>query len=266
MTIFGILNARAGIGIGRLINNFILGTLTYLFLVISAMILIEILRLSQASLSVSRLTIKRARMLFGVIFRISIAVATYHSIITNLSFYIVIVAVIIGIIWISLAYYASFGKKSGLVVNIIISLSFSMGLMYGAVITNYVVPSFIYSFLLAAFFLQFAREIVKGCKNVEDKKSEDFEPLALTYGTTKALKFSLYFQMTAVIFLILPIFTNILNATLYFFAMIAGIIVISSATYLTAKSKPKNRNLKKINFFLKIGILVELIAFLFASV
>ncbi len=268
MVIIGILNTRSGIGIGRLTSNFTLGVLTYLFLIVSGMIVIEILRIIENPFPEGPITLKRGKILFGASCAFAIVSAISHVLIFNLSVFIIVLAAFIIFCWVSLGFYASWAKKIGIIRNIIICLSFSMGLFHGAALNIVIIPSYIYFFILTSFFLQFARENAKEIKDIKVDKIEDhdFKPLIFSIGYKKTLNYSLYFQIFAMVFLILPIFTNIMNFTLYFFTMIFGLIVIGFSSFLTFKSKLENRYFKLISLLLKIGIFLALIAFIFASV
>ncbi len=119
---------------------------------------------------------------------------------------------------------------------------------------------------MASSFLQLSREIVKGCKDIESDKNKDFKTLLKTIGIEKSLKILLFFQILAILFFILPIFTNIINSMLFLFPMIFGSIVIGFALILTLISNLERRYFKTISILLKIGIFFEFVAFIFASV
>lgn len=209
---------------------------------------------------------KQTKILFGAMWTAGIIIAIFHTIIFNLSVFNIFLAVFIGLLCLFLGLYASRGEKSGLIENIIISLSFSIGIIYESALNILIIPLYIYFFFLASSFLQLSREIVKGCKDIESDKNKDFKTLVKTIGIEKSLKISLFFQILAILFFILPIFTNIINSMLFLFPMIFGSIVIGFALILTLISNLERRYFKTISILLKIGIFFEFVAFIFASV
>ncbi len=267
--IIGILNTRTGVPINMLIINIILGILTYFFLAGSGMIIndiydIEIDKINRPERPIpsGRISIKQAKLLFIVAYVIGVIIAFIHSMIFFLGLINIFIAAFFGFIgWI----YAKWGKKSGFPGNIIVSISFSIGLLYGAVLNASIIPLYIYFFFLTSFFLLMAREIVKGCEDIDGDKEEGIKTLALTIGIRKALTFSIICQISAILFFILPLFTNIINPLLFLITMSFGLAVVIMALILTIKSNLKIEEFGKISLFLKIGAFLGLIAFIFAS-
>ena len=266
MVVFGILNTRSGIGAGRITANLTLGILTYLFLVISGMIAIEIFLARRKSDSELPITMKKAKQLYGATNAIAVIIAISHVMIYNINVFIIIITIIISALWFLLASWGSRTEENELIKYTVISLSFSIGMIYGAALNMLLIPLYIYCFFLTAFFLQFSREIAKGLKSIEgDKNEKPNSKPAISLDTQKILTLSLCLQILAMIFLILPIFTEILNSTMFFYAMIIGLIVIGYSSYVTYKSKTEE-NYKKMSSSLKYAIFFTLVAFLFASI
>ena len=161
--------------------------------------------------------------------------------------------------------YAAWGKKSGFVGNIIVSISFSIGLIYGAVLNNSNVPPYIYFFFLTSFFLLLSREVIKGCEDIEGDKKEGVKTLAIRIGIKKATIFSLVFALLAIVFYILPYFTNILNRLLFIISMAFGLVVVLYAIILMLKRNLVRKDFKRISLLLKIAAFLGLVAFIFAS-
>jgi geranylgeranylglycerol-phosphate geranylgeranyltransferase len=148
----------------------------------------------------------------------------------------------------------------------IVSFSFSIGLIYGAILNSSIVPIYIYFFFLTSFFLLMSREIVKGCEDVEGDKKEGVKTLAITIGIRKALIISIICQALAILFFFLPILTPIINPILFFIFMIFGLVLVGFTLFLSLKSSLKREEFKKISKLLKIGALLGLVAFIFASI
>ena len=161
--------------------------------------------------------------------------------------------------------YAAWGKKSGFIGNIIVSVSFSIGLIYGAVLNNSHVPPYIYFFFLTSFFLLLSREIIKGCEDFEGDKNQGVKTLAIQIGIKKSTVFSLIFAVLAIIFFILPYFTNIINPIMFLISMTFGLVVVLYAIVLMLKRSLIRNDFKKISLLLKIAAFLGLVAFIFAS-
>ena len=268
--IIGILNTRTGIPINILLINLVLGIITYYFIAGSGMIIndiydIEIDKINRPDRPIpsGAVSLKQAKLLFILTFGIGVMISIIHYFIFDLSGLNVILAVFFGLIgWL----YAAWGKKQGFIGNIIVGISFSIGLIYGAVLNSLTIPLYIYYFFLTAFFLLLSREIVKGCEDIEGDKEEGVKTLAIKLGTKKAIRFSLLFEVLAIIFFILPLFTEIINPLLFLIFLIFGLIVVVTAIVLSLSKNLGQENFKKISLLLKLGALLGLIAFIFASI
>ena len=268
--IIGILNTMSGISIEKLIINFVLGVLTYFFIAGSGMVIndiydIEIDKINRPERPIPRgaITLTQAKYYFGAILLVGIIISIIHSIIINLGFLNVIIAAFFGLIgWV----YAKWGKKSGFFGNIIVSVSFSIGLVYGAVLNSFEIPLYIYYFFLTCFFLLLSREVIKGCEDIEGDQKLGVKTLAIKIGVKKSTYISLSFAILAIVFFILPIFTNILNKLLFLISMIFGIITVLYAVISMFKANLEKEAFSKISLSLKIGAFLGLITFILASI
>ncbi len=267
--IIGILNTRTGIPFDMLLINIILGVLAYYFLAGSGMIIndiydIEIDKVNRPNRPIpsGSVSLKQAKILFILTFGIGVAIAVIHSLLFNLGFINIILAAFFGFIgWV----YAKYGKNSGFPGNIIVSVSFSIGLIYGAVLNSLIIPSYIYFFFLTSFFLLMAREVIKGCEDIEGDKTEGVKTLAIKIGIKKATYISIGFQILGIIFFILPLCTEIINPILFMFSMFFGVAVVGFAIVKSFGRNLEKKDFKIISLTLKLGMLLGLIAFIFAS-
>ncbi|MFW9999363.1 MAG: geranylgeranylglycerol-phosphate geranylgeranyltransferase [Candidatus Hermodarchaeota archaeon] len=267
--IIGILNTRLGIDPLRLILNLILGVLTYFFIAGSGMIIndyydIEIDKINRPERPIPRgsITLDQAKILWIMISLIGIVIAILNSILFNIGYLNIILAVFFAFIgWL----YAAWGKKSGFFGNIIVSVSFSIGLIYGAVLNNSLIPPYIYYFFLTSFFLLLSREVIKGCEDIEGDKSQGVKTLAIQVGVKKSTITSLIFAVLAIIFSILPYFTNILNRLRFLISMAFGLVLTLYTIILMLKRNLVRKDFKRISLLLKIAMFLGLIAFLLAS-
>jgi geranylgeranylglycerol-phosphate geranylgeranyltransferase len=267
--IIGILNTRSGVEPTILILNGVLGVLTYFFIAGGGMVIndyydIEIDKINRPERPIPRgaITLKQAKFIWILTVLIGIIIAIIHSILFNIGYLNIIIAVFFAFIgWL----YAAWGKKSGFMGNIIVSVSFSIGMIYGAILNNSNVPPYIYFFFLTSFFLLLSREVIKGCEDIEGDKNEGVKTLAIRIGIKKATLSSLIFAVLAVVFFILPYFTNILNPILFLISMVFGIAVVLYTIILMLRSNLIRKDFKKISLLLKVSMLLGLVAFIFAS-
>ena len=267
--IIGILNTRIGINANKLILNIILGIITYFLIAGSGNVIndyydIEIDKINRPERPIPRgsITLNQAKNIWMITALTGIAIAILHSFLFNIGYLNIIIAIIMAFIgWL----YAAWGKKSGFIGNIIVSVSFSIGLVYGAILNNSKVPFFIYFFFLTSFFLLLSREIIKGCEDIEGDKKEGVKTLAIKIGIKYSTKIALVFGIFAIIFFILPYFTNIQNRILFLFSMVFGLAAVSYAVIIMIKRNLERKDFKNVSLILKIGAYLGLIAFLFAS-
>jgi geranylgeranylglycerol-phosphate geranylgeranyltransferase len=268
--IIGLLNTRTGIPIDILLINLIWGVLTYILIAASGMIIndiydLEIDKINRPNRPLPRgdLSLTQAKILFVLTFGIGVLISILHWLYFSLSGLNVLLAIFFGFIgWL----YAAWGKKSGFYGNLIVSVSFSIGLIYGAILNSSVIPLYIYYFFLTSFFLLLSREIVKGCEDIEGDREEGVKTLAIRLGVKKAMVFSVIFEILAIIFFVLPYFTNIINPTLFLISMIFGLVDVIAAVLLSVRGNFEKKNLKKISLLLKVGAFLGLVAFIFASI
>jgi len=268
--IIGILNTRTGISIEVILINIVLGILTYFFIAGSGMVIndiydIEIDKINRPERPIpsGRITLKQAKILFMICLVIGLTFAIYHSFIFNLGIFNISIVALFGFIgWL----YAKWGKKSGFFGNIIVSISFSIGLIYGAILNSSNIPAYIYFFFLTSFFLLLSREIIKGCEDIEGDKIDGVKTLAIKIGIKKSTKISMIFSILAIIFFILPNFTNIINPLLFMISMVFGLIDVIYVVIIMLKRELLKKDLKKVSLLLKIGAFLGLIAFIFASI
>lgn len=267
--IIGILNTRAGVNLSTLIINIILGVSTYFFITGSGMVIndyydVEIDKINRPERPIPRgsITLKQAKILWISTLLIGIILAILHNILFSLGYLNIIIAVFFGFIgWL----YAAWGKKNGFFGNIIVSISLSIGLIYGAVLNSSIVPNYIYYFFLTSFFLLLTREIIKGCEDIEGDKKEGVKTLAIRIGIKKSTFVSIICGILAIVFYILPFFTEILNRLLFLISMFFGLTIVIYSVILMLKRNLERKDFKKISLLLKIGAFLGLIAFLFAS-
>jgi len=265
MVLFGIFNSRLGIGIEIFTINLIYGPLAYLFLALSGLTIIKLLQILNNPSYNGIFSKKRGLMIFGMLYLIGLILIVVNVIENMIIYYfnigIIFFTICIGILWSFLGFYGFKRKiKIGYLNILIVSLIFSIGLIYGVFLNTLIIPIHIYFFFLSTLFLQLSRELMKGF-NINDT-SEGFIKLDCRLNQKKVLKISVLFQILAIIFFILPIYSNISYHILFLVLMISGIFFIGLAGILTLESILENKISHKIKPILKIGIFIELLSLL----
>jgi len=267
--VIGLLNTRFNVPLDKLMVNIIMGVVTYIFLAASGNIIndiydIEIDKINRPERPIPRgsISLKQAKKLYFLFLSIGVILSYLNTLIFSLTWIILVLVPFFGFIgW----FYAAYGKKSGFPGNIMVGVSFSIGLVYGAYLNSSVIPPYILYFFITAFSLLVAREIIKGCEDIEGDKNQGVKTLAIKIGIKASRNISVIFALLAVAFFILPIFTNILNINLFIIFMVIGLIEVGYTIVLMFTSDLGKEDFKKISLLLKIGMLLGLIAFFFAS-
>ncbi len=268
--VIGLLNTRSNnVPLDQLTRNIVIGVITYIFLAASGNTIndvydIEIDKINRPGRPIPRgsISLKQAKKLYFLYLGIGIILSYLNTLIFSLSWIILVLVPFFGFIgWV----YAAYGKKSGFLGNIIVGVSFSIGLVYGAYLNSSDIPPYILYFFITAFSLLVAREIIKGCEDIEGDKNQGVKTLAIKIGIKPSRHISVIFALLAVLFFILPVFTDILNKFLFIIFMVIGLIEVGYTIVLMLTSDLGKEDLKKISLLLKIGMLLGLIAFFFAS-
>jgi len=268
--LIGLLNTRTGISFNILLINIILGVLTYFFLAGAGMVIndfydYEIDKINRPQRPIPRgsITLTQAKLLYIIYLLIGISLSVFNVLIFSLNYFVIIIALIFSLIgWL----YAKWGKKSGFLGNIIVSVSFSIGMIYGALLNSSYVPIFIYFFFFTSLFLLLSREVIKGCEDIEGDKIEGVKTLAIRIGIKNSTIFAMIFASLAIAFYIFSLFLNTINPILYFIFMIFGTLIVASSIFLMFRSNIDKKDFKIISLLLKIGAFLGLLTFLLASV
>jgi len=269
--VIGILNTRLAVSSERLIINLVLGVITYFFLAGSGMTIndiydIEIDKINRPSRPIpsGRVSSYQAKQLYVITLLLGLFFAVINSLIHTINVLTIILAGLFGLMgWI----YAKWGKKSGFLGNLLVSVSFSIGLIYGALLNSQNIPPYIFFFFLTSFFLLLSRELIKGCEDIEGDQTKGVKTLAITIGIKKTTIIAIICKIFAIIFFILPLFTSIINLFLFLITMIPGLVVISYSLFLSLKIPDKTKaEFGRISLMLKLSAMLGLIAFIFASI
>ncbi len=265
MVLFGIFNSRLGIGVGIFTINLIYGPLAYIFLAFSGLIVIKLFQVLDTPSYNGNLTIKRVLIIIGTGYLIGFILTIVNVVINSVIYYInisiIIFTAFIGILWCIFIIIGLKSRKNIPIVKVcIITFTFSIGLIYGAFLNRLNIPVYIYYFFFSISFLQISREFTKGFNKRE--KVKDFILFPIRMDDYKLLKYSLFFQILSILFMVLSIYKILKYPSLFLFITIPGLIFIILGAFLTLASILENDIYNKISSILKIGILLELIMLL----
>ncbi|MHA1264255.1 MAG: hypothetical protein ACTSRS_03390 [Candidatus Helarchaeota archaeon] len=267
MVILGVLNTRAGIGIGRLTTNLIYGPIAFVLFAISGILTIFISGefIEGAYFQKRKKPVLEMLIIGGIIYIAGIGLTGYNLITYNLDIFVLFYGLIIGVIWLFLGFIAIKWKISEIISQLIISLAYTLGLFYGAFLNLTILPIYIYFFFITTFSLQFAREIIKSFKEPRKEKNPSDSTEIRNQLTQTKLKLALSSQISAIIFFILPIFTGLYNPVLYLYFLIGGVSCVSVGSWYTFKQLQHGQEYKRLSKMLQIGILLQLCALLVAN-
>ena len=161
IVVFGLYLTRFNVGIGRYETNILFGTTAYLFLALSGLQMVKYLQNSDEKTSL------HAFIMSIIMYAIGFTVTLINMAIFNLDILILIPLIVIGGLWIGLSLFASKKDKSEIVIKILICLSFSLGLIYGASLNLVIFPIYVLFFFFTFFFLQLSREYIKDVRDLD---------------------------------------------------------------------------------------------------
>ena len=161
IVVFGLYLTRFNVGAGRYGTNILFGTTAYLFLALSGLLMVKYLQNSDEKTSL------HAFIMSIIMYAIGFTVTLINMAVFNLDILILIPLIVIGGLWIGLSLFASKKDKSEIVIKILLCLSFSLGLIYGASLNLVIFPIYVLVFFFTFFFLQLSREYIKDVKDLE---------------------------------------------------------------------------------------------------
>lgn len=165
--------------------------------------------------------------------------------------------------WLLFMYYATKGKKTGILGNFVVSICVAIPFVYGSLIVKEtasgVLSSIIIVFAGMAFFSTVGREITKGIVDVEGDKLEDVKTVAVLYGPEKAAVSAAVFYLVAVLLSFFPwLLKEVSLWYLPFIALADSGFIFSSVSLLHDSSK---ENARKVKNRARIWMVIGLLAF-----
>lgn len=297
IVVFGLYLTRFNVGFGRYETNILFGTIAYLFLARSGLMMVKYLQNSDEKTSL------HAFIMSIIMYAIGFTVTLINMAVFNLDILILIPLIVIGGLWIGLSLFASKKDNSEIVIKILMCLSFSLGLIYGASLNLVIFPIYVLFFFFTFFFLQLSREYIKDVRNLEgivkekkhriknlrkriglkkdqaptkDKIKKNLKKRSVNIRLTNAqskdlIKKSMFSQIMAIA-LAVGIYITLLLTVLFkgiaypraflFIMIIIYIPLLGSACLLTRDSISNNKIPKKAGLLVSFGMLTMLMAIL----
>ena len=269
MVIIGLETTRVGIGIGRVNINIYFGSFIFALIAISGIFVVFLLKDKDRDKNARRISDHKLVITFSTVFYgLAFGLAIYHTIAYNLESLNLYLLAFFGIFWFLTLYYGRDWKYKGILRNVIISISFSFGLIYGASLNYTLIPTIIYLYFGALFLLKISKYLINDCKHLERDDREIFNSITSIIGEEKARKLSIILDILVIIFLIIPMFPgfpNIFAQSLYIYVTLAAIIFICLAAFLSFRMNNERKFYRIVKIFLRCAMFIAFTAFILAN-
>jgi geranylgeranylglycerol-phosphate geranylgeranyltransferase len=165
--------------------------------------------------------------------------------------------------WAIMVAYSTFGKRSGLAGNLLVSACVAAPFLYGSLVAVNLVKGNILLFASMAFLSNTGREVAKGIVDVQGDGAHNIRTLAVIFGERKAAFAAAAFFIFAVCLSPLPLVLNLVSFWFVPFVLVtdAGLIWCS-ALLIRKPSRDNARQIKRIALYLFV---FGLLAFIFGT-
>ena len=167
------------------------------------------------------------------------------------------------IAWFLFTYYATKGKRTGILGNLIVSTCIAIPFIYGSLIAKEVIDKALTPIVIAfagmAFFSTVGREITKGIMDVKGDKLEGVRTVAVLYGSRKAAFLAMLFYVSAVVLSIFPWLLREVFVWYLPFVAVADLGFIFSSTSLLHNYSRENA--RRVKNTVRIWMVIGLFAF-----
>jgi geranylgeranylglycerol-phosphate geranylgeranyltransferase len=161
--------------------------------------------------------------------------------------------------------YSWKGKRHGFIGNIMVGLSFSFGLPFGAMlfVPFLTIPPHLWFFFATAMCLLISRELIKGMEDIEGDAKFHLKTVAIIKGFKFTTWLSIVFSLLAIVTFTLPSLLYSLNLGFVMLLVIGNVFVLASIIFLI-QGLDRKENHTKASLCLKIGAYIGLIAYISA--
>lgn len=183
------------------------------------------------------------------------------SILTTTNFLIAIIFAIIS--W----GYSFWGKRNGLVGNILVAASMAVPFIFGGVaagVSNSSSLIYIWSMALMAFLSGTGREVIKGIADVMGDKEKGVRSVALIRGNRTASIIGGGFLSIAVLTSILPYLIQVVGTLYFILVLIPDTIFVYAIARILKDNSPSSA--EQVKTLALVGMLAGLVAFVLGGV
>jgi 4-hydroxybenzoate polyprenyltransferase len=268
LTFIGLIISRENVGVGRLGINIYYGLPIYFLIASSVMLLTVLFKIGESAEERKYPASKKLMISSAVLYIMAFGTSIFHTIYYNLEIINIFLLAFIGIIWVISIFYAKTWKYKNELTNLLISLSSSFGIFYGASLNGLPIPISIFVFFGAVFLLQFSKDLMNESKNKEKYKEAGAESLVNTLGEERTQKISFILDIVIIFLILLPIipdFIEILGLILYMIPTIFSVIFVGVAALLTFLMKSDKTYFRIIKILLRFGMFFLFTASLLAT-
>ncbi|MBD3212882.1 MAG: hypothetical protein GF311_09760 [Candidatus Lokiarchaeota archaeon] len=266
--LLGVLNSRFDVGFNWFVDNLIFGAIIYFLITVSGMLLVLYLKSPKENAEKRFGKIEIIKFISAGLYLAGYGFAGIIVFYFARNIMILIVLAIIGIVWGISFLYADTWKEKSIVINLIIAIMVSFGLLFGALINDLSIPIFVYFFFLGAFSLQLSKDLLKSCKKVVKvrENTEEYKLLAELLTVKKSQNIILVLQSLTIVFLVIPLFTDIFNYFLYLIPMLIAIILIVISAIFNYIYDFETEYMGRVFILMRSGMFCLIIAYFFASI
>ena len=173
------------------------------------------------------------------------------------SFLCLVVAVVS---WIIVIAYVTFGKRSGLPGNFLVSACVAIPFVYGSITVTGLVQLNVWLFVSMAFLSNTGREITKGIVDVKGDAREGVKTLAVRYGERNAAVVAAVFFVSAVCLTPVPLLFGLVSFWFVPVVLVTDVgLVACSALLLVDPSRENARRTKNFVLYLFVSGLLAFV-------
>ena len=162
--------------------------------------------------------------------------------------------------WIIVVAYSTFGKRTGLLGNFLVSACVAIPFIYGSIVAVNEVRLNVLVFASMAFLSNTGREITKGIVDIQGDKAQGVKTLAARYGEKTAAFAAAIFYTSAVALTPIPWILDLVSFWFVPVVMITNLGLLASS-YLLIRDHSR-QNARKIKNLVLVWFIIGLFAFI----
>jgi len=167
------------------------------------------------------------------------------------------------IAWFLFVYYATKGKRTGILGNLIVSVCTAIPFIYGGLAVEKELSPLLILFASMAFSSTVGREVTKGIVDVHGDQLQGVKTVAVLYGPKNAAKMAETFYIIAVALSILPLLMSPVSVWYLPLVTLADIGFLASTASL-ARNHSRD-NARRVKNLARVWMVIGLLAFVAGS-